>query len=143
MICPPLLDGFAIVARPAAGRAALLGRFLQVGDEILDVRLLPQPRKRHLVARDIALRVGDILRDRHLVPHDAGVHHGAGIAEVLDRPRRTADHAFQIRSDPVLLGVDHMAGAALVEHFLARCRIAVGQHRTTAEQQESDSEPDL
>ena len=57
--------------------------------------------------------------------------HRASVLEPLHAAGRAADDADQVRADLVLLGLDVVAGLALLEHLLAVLRVG-GEHGVAA-----------
>src|SRR5687767_13680748 len=87
---------------------------LEEGDEVVDALLVLQPGIDHLGARDLGLRVLDVLAEGGLVPGDAGVLVGRGVAVPLDGARLAPEQAVEDRADRVLGGLaDLVAGPAL------------------------------
>ena len=93
---------------------------LEESGEILDLLRFGDACERHLGARDLGLRVLDVLGKGRFVPGDARILVGIGVVVARDRSRLAADQAIQFRADAVLGGgADLMTGAALVEDLLA------------------------
>nr|CAJ01647.1 hypothetical protein orf111 [Methylocapsa acidiphila] len=87
----------------------------EIGDEIVPIRFLRQAGEDHLGAGDHGLGIGEIFVQLRLVPGDAGILVGVGIAIALDRAGLAPDQAIQLRTDEILGAfADLMADLALL-----------------------------
>lgn len=102
------------------------GGFLQISDQILPVFGFLEAGEQHLGTGNELLWIGQIRVQRALVPHDALVLVGVGVAESGRQSALTSDQAVQVRSDFVLAALlDRVAlGARTLEYLLALLRIA-------------------
>src|SRR3974390_1193823 len=99
---------------------AVLVELRNEGPEIVDLFLVLDPRKDHLGARNLRLRVLDVFLELGLVPGDAGILVGVGIIIVGRGAGLAAVDPVELRPDLVLGALsDRVTGKALVERRLA------------------------
>jgi len=116
-------------AKPTAtGHVSHRVRF-EVSDHVVAVVFLLQAGERHLVARDKAFGVFQVLGQRFFIPGNAGFGHRGRILEAFDRSRRTAHDAVQRWADPILTCIQGVAGLAFVVDLLALVGVTVGECR--------------
>ena len=73
-----------------------LGAFLEVGDEVGAVLRLFKPGEDHLRARDVLLRVEQVVVERVLAPLDALVLVRGGVRETLRRAGDAAEQTAEV-----------------------------------------------
>src|SRR5690348_10488472 len=105
----PGLDGRQTGGTGMRGRASggllLLpvgAELADIGPEVLDVLRVLDAGEDHLCARDHRPRIGDVFLEIRLVPDDAGVLVGVGIAEARRRAGMAAVDAVELGADLVL-----------------------------------------
>src|SRR5919106_663318 len=102
---------------PASSWATMLllrCHLLQVGNQVGDLLFLLEAGEFHLIARDVTLRVGNVSRQRLLVPGDAGFLHGTGILEAFDAPCRPAEDTDESRANLVLFFIGNVTDLHLL-----------------------------
>src|SRR5215211_2594658 len=93
------------VAQGEAERLLFLSvrvELLEERDQVIGLLLVLQSGIDHLGARDLGLRILDVLAERWLVPRDAGILIGGRICVAGYAASLAADEAVQHRSDAVL-----------------------------------------
>src|SRR6516165_603802 len=100
---------------------SVLVELRDVGPEILGFLLVLDACEGHFGVGNLCLGVLDVVEELVLVPGDAGVLVGIGIAEAFHRAGLAAVEAVQHGAD-LVLGVlaDRVAGEAFLERGLAR-----------------------
>ena len=85
--------------------------------------------KRHVVAGDDLLRVGEIAIERFAIPNQVRRLHRRRVGIVRLGPRFAADNAGERRTKNVLAGIERVAGLAFPEHQPPGNRIAAAARR--------------
>src|SRR5581483_3410095 len=113
---------------------------VQVGDQVLDLLFVLDARERHLGARNLRLRVLNVLGERRLVPGDPRLLVGVGIVVAPHRSGFAPEQPVEHGADRVLRVVpDLMAGLADGEDLFARGGIlGAGLAETGHEEQSYD-----
>src|SRR6266851_5353629 len=86
---------------------------LEKGDQCLAVVGVLQARERHLGAGDEFPGIGDVGVERRLVPGDAGILVGAGVAEPGNSSSLPSHDPIEARADLVLARFDRVADDAV------------------------------
>ena len=126
----PFLRGEVNIIPSNDGPLLLLpvrGELLEEGGEILDLVFLLDAGERHLGAGDLGLRVLDVLGEHRLVPGDAGILVGVGIAVARDASGVAAEQSVQQRLyEEVANGLEEMLAEQAVVIANASSHPALG-----------------
>lgn len=113
-------------------RGALPGRCgSEVGNDVRPIFRVLQPGVDHLGSVHVLPWAGEKLVQGFRGPDHVGTAHSDGIAIALQAPRGAADHIKKARPDPVLSGIDAVAGLTLAEDLLPGGNIALGMRRSS------------
>lgn len=85
---------------------ALLGALLEKGDEIGALGWLLEARKDHFRARDVLLRVEQVVEQRLLAPRDAGVLVGSSVGKALHGSALAPEQTYNTNASQEKLASD-------------------------------------
>src|SRR5258708_11817293 len=96
-----------------------------MGDEVVELRIVLDAGKHHLVARDDVAGAGEKFLERVIIPDDVGVLRGRRVGISRDGAGLAAEPTMQRRADAILARLKGMAGLALtIENLFALLGVA-------------------
>src|SRR4029078_2959697 len=101
----------------------LLGRLLQVCDQIGAIRRFRHARERHAVSGQEFLGIGNKGAERIRGPDDPAAPERGRVPETVNHPGLTVEHAVQARADAMDPGLERMAGDAFHIELLPAYRV--------------------